>query len=188
MQSFLIVGLGNPGSEYKNTRHNIGFDVLDKFCEGKGIYFESSKYGDLAQTSIRGRKVYLLKPNTYMNLSGKAVRYHIQQNKISIENCLIITDDLSLPVGKIRIKKKGSDGGHNGLKSIQECLNTSEYPRLRFGIGNNFQKGKQVEFVLGTWNKDEVELISMGIEKSIGAIESFVTLDIEKTMTTFNAN
>jgi len=186
MLPYLIVGLGNPGLEYDDTRHNIGFEVLDSFCKTKETPFITSKFGDLATVSLKGRKVFLLKPNTFMNLSGKAVRYHQQQNNIELENILVVTDDLSLPLGKLRIKKKGSDGGHNGLKSIQEYLNTQEYPRLRFGIGNDFAKGKQVDFVLGKWKKTELEEISFGIDKAIKSIESFVLQGIEKTMSTFN--
>jgi len=188
MQSFLFVGLGNLGSEYNFTRHNIGFDVLDFWASEQEFSFQIAKYGSLGTFSFRGRKIYALKPDTYMNLSGKAVRYHQQALKIPTENILIITDDLSLPLGKIRIKKKGSAGGHNGLKSVEEYLQTQEYPRLRFGIGNDFPKGKQADFVLSRWHTSEKELVNSTLLKSVEALESLIINGVEKTMSVFNAS
>ncbi len=186
VNKFLIVGLGNIGSEYVNTRHNIGFKVLDYLANEENLEFKSVKLGSLAEFKIKGRTVFLLKPNTYMNLSGKAVNYWLEKEKISIENSLIITDDLNLPFGTIRIKKKGSDGGHNGLKNIQQVLNTTEYPRFRFGISDTFKKGQQVNYVLGEWDEDEKEKLSERLKTSSEIIKSFVLAGLNNTMNSFN--
>lgn len=186
VKKFLIVGLGNIGSEYVNTRHNIGFKVLDYLANEENLEFKSVKLGSLAEFKIKGRTVFLLKPNTYMNLSGKAVNYWLEKEKISIENSLIITDDLNLPFGTIRIKKKGSDGGHNGLKNIQQVLNTSEYPRFRFGISDTFKKGEQVNYVLGEWDEDEKEKLTERLKTSSEIIKSFVLAGLNNTMNSFN--
>lgn len=187
MSKFLIVGLGNIGSEYKNTRHNIGFDVVDYLAKEEGVTFSEGRLADVAQLKIKGKPIVLIKPTTYMNLSGKAVNYWLQQEKISIENLLVIVDELALPLGKLRINPKGSDGGHNGLKNIQETLNTTNYNRLRFGIGNEFSKGKQVDFVLGKWTDEEQQLLQERIKLAADAIKSFVFIGLERTMNSFNA-
>jgi len=186
MKKYLIVGLGNIGAEYVNTRHNIGFKVLDYIAQKESLTFESAKLGAVSEYNIKGRKLILLKPNTYMNLSGKAVKYWMEKENIPKENVFIITDDLNLPFGTIRIKAKGSDGGHNGLKNIQLTLNTSEYPRFRFGISDEFKKGQQVDYVLGEWNETEkVKLMErFVIAKEI--IESFALAGLNNTMSTFN--
>ena len=156
-KKFLIIGLGNIGAEYVNTRHNIGFKIVDYVASKQGVSFETAKLGAFAEFTIKGRKLILLKPNTYMNLSGKAVHYWMQKENIAKENILVITDDLNLAFGTIRIKGKGTDGGHNGLKNIQLILNTSQYPRFRFGISDEFKKGQHVDYVLGEWNETEKE-------------------------------
>lgn len=186
VKKFLIVGLGNIGSEYVNTRHNIGFKVLDYLAKEEKLEFQSVKLGSLAEFKIKGRTVFLLKPNTYMNLSGKAVNYWLEKEKIILENTLIITDDLNLPFGTIRIKKKGSDGGHNGLKNIQQVLNTTEYPRFRFGISDTFKKGQQVNYVLGEWDDDEREKLKERLNVSSEIIKSFVLAGLNNTMNSFN--
>lgn len=186
MKKFLIVGLGNIGAEYVNTRHNIGFKVVDFFAKQHAAEFETAKLGALAEVKIKGRTIFLLKPNTYMNLSGKAVSYWMEKEKIAKENVLVITDDLNLPFGTIRIKPKGSDGGHNGLKSIQQLLNTSEYPRFRFGISDDFKKGRQVDYVLGEWDEEEKNKLPERFEISAKAIESFALAGLGNTMTEFN--
>ncbi len=172
--SFLLVGLGNPGVEYDKTRHNIGFDVLDAFAKKYEGQFEPVKHGWLCQIRIKGKIVYLLKPNTYMNLSGKAVSYWMQQYKIKLEHVLIVLDDLAIDLSALRLRLKGSDGGHNGLKSIDMSLGTQQYARLRFGIGNNFPRGKQVDFVLGVWKKEEEVPVLEGIDKSLLLMEGFL--------------
>lgn len=186
MKKYLIVGLGNIGIEYANTRHNIGFKVLDYLSNQENVLFQSVKFGSLAEIKTKGRTVLLLKPNTYMNLSGKAVQYWLDKEKIEIENSLTITDDLNLPFGTIRIKPKGSDGGHNGLKNIQQILQTTNYPRFRFGISDDFKKGKQVDYVLGNWDADELEKLTERLQTSSEIIKSFVLAGLENTMTTFN--
>ena len=183
---YLIVGLGNIGAEYANTRHNIGFKVVDFFAKKEGITFETVKLGSLAEYKFKGRTFLLLKPNTYMNLSGKAVKYWMDKEKIPLENILIITDDLNLSYGKIRIKPKGSDGGHNGLKSIHATLNTTNYTRFRFGISDEFKKGKQVDYVLGEWNEDEKVKLPERLELTSEIIKSFGTAGLENTMTLYN--
>lgn len=186
MKKFLIVGLGNIGAEYVNTRHNIGFKIVDFLAKKEGIIFETVKLGSLAEYKYKGRTFLLLKPNTYMNLSGKAVKYWIDKENIPLENIMIITDDLNLSFGTIRIKPKGSDGGHNGLKSIQATLNTTEYTRFRFGISDEFKKGKQVDYVLGDWNETEKIALPERLELASEIIKSFGTVGLENTMTTFN--
>ncbi|MDD5152011.1 MAG: aminoacyl-tRNA hydrolase [Flavobacterium sp.] len=186
MKKFLIVGLGNIGAEYVNTRHNIGFKVVDFLAKKEGLNFETVKLGALAEYKFKGRTFLLLKPNTYMNLSGKAVKYWMDKENIPLENSMIITDDLNLPFGTIRIKPKGSDGGHNGLKSINSILNTTHYTRFRFGISDEFKKGKQVDYVLGEWNEIEKEKLPERLELASEIIKSFGTAGLENTMTTFN--
>lgn len=183
---FLIVGLGNIGSEYENTRHNIGFKILDAFAKASGIFFSANRLGDVAETKVKGKTLILLKPSTYMNLSGKAVNYWMQQENIPVENVLIITDDLALPLGTIRLKGKGSDGGHNGLKSIQEMLQTTNYARLRFGIGSEFGKGQQVNYVLGQWNEEELKTLNERIDLATQVITSFCSAGLDNTMSAFN--
>jgi len=186
MKKFLIVGLGNIGEKYSNTRHNIGFKVLDAFANQESISFETQKLGDIAVSKIKGKTLLLLKPNTYMNLSGKAVLYWLTKENIPLENVLIITDDLNLPFGSIRLKTKGSDGGHNGLKDVQDKLKTSNYNRFRFGISDTFSKGKQIDYVLGEWNSEETEKLTERLDVSIELIKSFVLSGVTVTMNTFN--
>jgi len=186
MKKFLIVGLGNIGSEYANTRHNIGFKVLDYLAHKEGISFQTVKLGEVAELKIKGRTIILLKPNTYMNLSGKAVKYWLEKENIEKENMLVITDDLNLAFGTIRIKTKGSDGGHNGLKNIQLLLNSTEYPRFRFGISDAFKKGQQVDYVLGEWTEEEKEKLKERLEISSEIIKSFALAGLNNTMNTYN--
>ena len=186
MKKFLIVGLGNIGSEYINTRHNIGFKVVDFFANQEDISFRTEKLGAITEYRIKGRTIILLKPNTYMNLSGKAVKYWMEKENIAKENVLIITDDLNLAFGTIRIKTKGSDGGHNGLKSIQQLLNTTEYPRYRFGISDEFKKGKQVDYVLGEWTDVERESLQERLKLSSEIIKSFALAGLNETMNIYN--
>ena len=185
-KKFLIVGLGNIGAEYVNTRHNIGFKIVDYVASKQDVSFETAKLGAVAEFTIKGRKLILLKPNTYMNLSGKAVHYWMQKENIAKENILVITDDLNLAFGTIRIKGKGTDGGHNGLKNIQLILNTSEYPRFRFGISDEFKKGQQVDYVLGEWNDIEKEKLSERFEVAKQIVESFALSGLNETMNSFN--
>ena len=186
MKKFLIVGLGNIGSEYANTRHNIGFKVLDYIANQEGISFQSVKLGDVAELKIKGRTLLLLKPNTYMNLSGKAVNYWMEKEKIEKEHLLVITDDLNLAFGAFRIKTKGSDGGHNGLKNIQLVLNSTEYPRFRFGISDAFKKGKQVDYVLGEWDDTEKETLKVRLELCAEIVKSFALAGLNTTMNLYN--
>ena len=186
MKKFLIVGLGNIGAEYVNTRHNIGFKIVDFLAQKEGLSFETVKLGSVAQYKFKGRTFLLLKPNTYMNLSGKAVSYWMEKQNIPIENILIITDDLNLAFGAIRIRPKGSDGGHNGLKSIHQVLNTTDYTRFRFGISDEFKKGKQVDYVLGDWDDDEKVKLPERLEMAAEIIKSFGTAGLENTMTAYN--
>ncbi len=175
MNSFLIAGLGNIGDEYEHTRHNIGFDVLDACANKWRIKFDNNKrYGSIAEHTLKGRKITLLKPSTYVNLSGKAVRYWLQEANVPIFHLLVVLDDLALPFGTLRMKGIGSDGGHNGLKSVQEILQSSNYPRLRFGIENKFPKGGQVNYVLGKWTEEEQKTLPDHIIKAVDAIESFL--------------
>lgn len=186
MKKFLIVGLGNIGSEYVNTRHNIGFKVLDYISNHENCPFQTAKLGELAELKIKGRTLLLLKPNTYMNLSGKAVKYWMEKENIDKENILVITDDLNLAFGTIRIKGKGSDGGHNGLKNIQLLLNTTEYPRFRFGISDVFKKGQQVNYVLGEWSEEEKEKLKERLEISSEIVKSFALAGLNNTMNLYN--
>ena len=186
MKKFLIVGLGNIGSEYANTRHNIGFKILDYIANQEGISFQTVKLGEVAELKIKGRTILLLKPTTYMNLSGKAVKYWLEKENIEKENMLVITDDLNLSFGTIRIKNKGSDGGHNGLKNIQLLLNSTEYPRFRFGISDAFKKGQQVNYVLGEWDTEEKEKLKERLEISSKIIKSFALAGLNNTMNEFN--
>lgn len=186
MKKFLIVGLGNIGPKYHNTRHNIGFKVLDFLAEQEDLTFETQKLGDIATYKFKGRTFILLKPSTYMNLSGKAVNYWLQKEKVPLENLLVITDDLNLPFGTLRVKTKGSDGGHNGLKDIQTQLGTITYNRFRFGISDEFSKGKQVDYVLGEWDEEEEKKLPERLKKSVEVIKSFGTAGINNTMNTFN--
>ncbi|MFI1744570.1 aminoacyl-tRNA hydrolase [Thalassobellus sediminis] len=186
MKKYLIVGLGNIGGEYANTRHNIGFKILDYFAKEEDLMFETKKLGDIVTYKLKGRTFVFLKPNTYMNLSGKAVLYWLTKEKIPLENLLVITDDLNLPFGSIRLKMKGSDGGHNGLKDIQEKLNTTKYNRFRFGISDAFSKGRQVDYVLGEWTDEENKGLNKRLEKSVALIKSFVLAGVNNTMNTFN--
>jgi PTH1 family peptidyl-tRNA hydrolase len=185
-KKFLIVGLGNIGAEYVNTRHNIGFKVVDFLAKKEGINFETVKLGALAEYKFKGRTFLLLKPNTYMNLSGKAVQYWMDKENIPLENIMVITDDLNLSFGTIRIKPKGSDGGHNGLKNINLVLNTQQYTRFRFGISDEFKKGKQVDYVLGDWDGAEKTALPERLEMASEIIKSFGTAGLENTMTSFN--
>jgi len=185
-KKYLIVGLGNSGAEYVRTRHNIGFKVVEKFAQLNDAIFETKKLGDLARFRFKGRMFLLLKPNTYMNLSGKAVKYWLEKESIPHENLLIITDDLNLPFGTLRLKIKGSAGGHNGLKDVQDKLNTSQYNRLRFGISDEFTKGKQVDYVLGNWTDEESETLKERLEHCSEFIKSFVMAGVQNAMNTFN--
>ena len=186
MKKYLIVGLGNIGAEYANTRHNIGFKILDHFATQENITFETQKLGDVAIYKLKGRTFIFLKPSTYMNLSGKAIVYWLTKENIPLENLLVITDDLNLPFGSIRLKTKGSDGGHNGLKDTQEKLNTVSYNRFRFGISDAFNKGQQVDYVLGEWTVEENNKLKERLDKSIELIKSFGLAGINTTMNTFN--
>lgn len=186
MKKFLIVGLGNIGAEYVNTRHNIGFKVVDHLARKEGLDFQTVKLGAMAEYKLKGRTIFLLKPNTYMNLSGKAVKYWMDKENIPASNILVITDDLNLAFGTIRIKPKGSDGGHNGLKSIQQTLNSSDYPRFRFGISDEFKKGKQVDYVLGEWNDEEKTKLPERLDISAEIIQSFALSGLDNTMNSFN--
>lgn len=183
---YLIAGLGNIGSEYAGTRHNIGFDIVDSLCERSGQQFSASNLGDVAEVKHKGRTLLLLKPSTYMNRSGKAVRYWLQKAKIPQENLLVVLDDLNLDFGKIRIRGKSSDGGHNGLRDIDQVLGNNQYARLRFGIGSDFSKGKQVDFVLGKWTAEEKQELDALIDKSVDAIHGFCTIGLQHTMNQFN--
>lgn len=183
---FLIVGLGNIGAEYEGTRHNIGFDIVDQWAKINETHWSSERLASLSHFKFRGKEIFAVKPTTYMNLSGKAVRYWMDQERIPLKNILVVLDDLSLDVGRIRLKGKGSSGGHNGLKSIEELLNTQDYNRLRFGIGNNFPKGRQAEFVLEKWGPSEIAAVEDGVIKSIHAIESWIIRGLAPTMTEFN--
>ena len=186
MNKYLIVGLGNIGAEYADTRHNIGFKVIETFATRHGATFSTDKFCTRAEVKIKGRTFILIKPTTYMNLSGKAVRYHVEKEKLTPEDILVICDDLALPFGTIRIKGKGSDGGHNGLKNINEMLSTQAYPRFRFGIGDAFAKGQQVDYVLGTWGEEENKTMTERLEKAADVIESFGMAGLNNTMNTFN--
>lgn len=186
MKKYLIVGLGNIGAEYVNTRHNIGFKAVDFLANEANENFETVKLGALAQVKVKNKVLLLLKPNTYMNLSGKALQFWMEKEKIAKENVLIITDDLNLPFGTIRLKAKGSDGGHNGLKSIQQVLNSAEYPRLRFGISDAFKKGQQVDYVLGEWSTEETTALNERLNVVSQAVKEFALAGLNNAMNNFN--
>jgi PTH1 family peptidyl-tRNA hydrolase len=186
MSKYLIVGLGNIGAEYVNTRHNIGFKVVDALAKEEDVSFETVKLGALAQFKYKGRQFFLLKPNTYMNLSGKALMYWMEKENINLENVLVVTDDLNLSFGTIRIKAKGSDGGHNGLKNIQLLLNSNQYPRFRFGISDEFKTGQQIDYVLGDWDEQEKKLLPERLKTAAEAIRSFGFGGLANTMNAFN--
>ncbi len=183
---YLIVGLGNIGFEYQETRHNIGFKILDAFAEASNVFFEDNRYGATAICKIKGRTLILLKPSTYMNLSGKAVRYWMQKENISLENVLVIVDDLALPFATLRLRAKGSDAGHNGLKNIQELVGSANYARLKFGISADFQQGGQIDYVLGQWTAEEEAGLKEPTETCVEMIKSFCLAGVARTMNTFN--
>jgi PTH1 family peptidyl-tRNA hydrolase len=183
---YLIAGLGNIGPEYELTRHNIGFLVLDRLADKHGIKFESNRLAFTSELKYKGKSIFLIKPTTFMNLSGKAVNYWMKDLKVSKENLLVVTDDLALPFGKLRMKGKGSNGGHNGLGNIQEVLDSDEYPRLRFGVGSDFSKGRQVDYVLSNFPPDEFKFLPEYLDKACEGILSFCTIGIERTMTNIN--
>jgi PTH1 family peptidyl-tRNA hydrolase len=188
MKKFLVVGLGNIGDKYENTRHNIGFKILDALAKNEDFVFEDAKLGAIATFKHKGRSILCLKPSTYMNLSGKAVKYWMEKEKIPLDNILVITDDINLSFGTIRLKTKGSDGGHNGLKDIQNQLQTSKYNRYRFGVGSDFGKGRQVDYVLGEWNEEENKALPERFKKSCELIRSFVFAGVQNTMNQFNGS
>ena len=185
---YLIVGLGNIGAEYAETRHNIGFNVLDALAEASNTVFTTQRYGDVAEAKYKGRTLVLLKPSTYMNLSGKAVRYWMDAGKIPPESLLVVSDDIALPFGTLRLRPKGSAGGHNGLKNISELLGTEEYARMRFGVGGDFPKGHQVEYVLGEWTDEERKALPERLKVFVDAIRSFATVGTQLTMTISTRN
>ncbi|MBK9285230.1 MAG: aminoacyl-tRNA hydrolase [Sphingobacteriaceae bacterium] len=186
MSKFLIVGLGNIGEEYAETRHNIGFKIADQIANEAKVKFNSERLADVALVKHKGKTLMLIKPTTFMNLSGKAVNYWLQEEKIKTENMLVLVDELALPFGKIRIGPKGSDGGHNGLKNIQETLNTTAYPRLRFGIANEFGKGGQVDYVLGKWGKEELKTLDERIKIAADAVKDFAFIGLQRSMNIYN--
>ena len=183
---YLIVGLGNPGTKYSNTRHNIGFQVLDFLSNDLKASFSTDRYADVAVASYRAKKIILLKPNTFMNLSGKAVSFWLKKTKVNLSNVLIVTDDISLPFGALRLKAKGSDGGHNGLKNINEHLNTTSYSRLKFGVGSNFFKGQQANYVLSPFDNVEIDNMLDLKKNAIDIIKSYISLGSERTMSIYN--
>ncbi len=183
---YLIVGLGNPGAEYADTRHNIGFKALDALASASNVVFSPGRYSDKCEIKHKGRTLILIKPMTFMNLSGKAVNYWMQEEKIPIDRILVITDDLALPFGKIRIRAKGSAGGHNGLKNIQELIGTQDYPRLRFGVGSDFSSGQQVRYVLSEWNEEESAAITERLKLVQEAVLTFSAIGLARTMNMFN--
>ncbi len=184
--NFLIAGLGNIGPEYEGTRHNIGFDVVDAFVWKYGGMFSADRLAARAEISYRGKLLTCIKPSTYMNLSGKALHYWMEKKKIPVERILVITDDIALPLSRFRLRGNGSDAGHNGLKSVFEELKTEKYPRLRFGVGNDFPRGMQVEYVLGNWREEDLPLVKKKIEKCVQVVESFVHMGLERTMNDYN--
>ncbi len=183
---YLIIGLGNIGAEYKNTRHNIGFDVIDAMAKEAKVEFETLRYAQVARMKYKGRVLVLVKPTTYMNLSGRAVKYWLQKENIAVENSLTIVDDIAIPTGAIRMKKKGGAGGHNGLTDIIQSLGSEVFPRLRFGIGDKFSRGKQVDFVLGEWSNQELEVVEPKIDMAVDVVKAFVTIGIDRAMNGFN--
>ncbi len=184
---YLIAGLGNIGEDYAGTRHNIGFVVLDALALSFGVTFAPDRYASVATAKYKGRTLVMIKPSTYMNLSGKAIRYWLNKEKLSPENMLVIVDDLALPLGQLRLRARGSDGGHNGLADIIYHLETNEFPRLRIGIGDDFARGTQVDYVLSRWTKQEEEILIPRVEKSVEAIKSFVTIGVDNTMGLINS-
>ncbi len=186
MDKFLIVGLGNPGDGYAGTRHNVGYMVLDAFAKASNIVFEDRRYGFIASTSVKGRKIFLLKPTTFINLSGNAVRYWMNKENIDIERLMVVSDDIALPVGTLRLRKKGGDGGHNGLGNIQSVIGTQDYARMRIGIGNDFTPGSQIDYVLSDFLPEEAEALAPTINTAIEAIKSFALAGIDNTMNQFN--
>jgi len=186
MKKYLVIGLGNIGDKYANTRHNIGFKILDFLAKKEGLSFETVKLGDMTTFKLKGRTIFLFKPSTYMNLSGKAVKYWLTKEKIPMENLLVVTDDLNIPFGTLRLKTKGSDGGHNGLKDIQDKLQTTKYNRFRFGISDSFNKGRQVDYVLGEWNEEEVSKLDERLNISVDLIKSYVLAGVNNTMNEYN--
>ncbi|WP_417589560.1 aminoacyl-tRNA hydrolase [Owenweeksia hongkongensis] len=186
MKKYLIAGLGNIGAEYAETRHNIGFKILDALAGASNISFKTDRYADVAYLKVKNKELVLIKPSTYMNLSGKAINYWLQHEKIPLQNLLVVVDEIALPFGAIRLKGKGSDGGHNGLKSINQILGRQDYPRLRFGIGNDYPKGGQVNYVLGEWEAQEITDLKPRIELSCGAIETFALAGLNTAMNEYN--
>ena len=187
MSKFLIVGLGNIGEEYAGTRHNAGFEIADALAADAGTLFRSDRLAAVAEFKFKGKQIVLIKPTTYMNLSGKAVNYWLQAEKIKPENMLVLVDELAFPFGQIRIHPKGSDGGHNGLKDIQTILGTQNYNRLRFGIGSTFNKGKQIDYVLGKWDEEEKKTLHERIKVATDAVKSFVFAGLPQTMNFYNS-
>ena len=186
MNKFLIVGLGNKGTEYANTRHNIGFDVVQALVSKHNGFFKTDRLAEVAEIKFKGKTLICILPSTYMNLSGRAFKYYFDREKIELNNTLTIVDDLALPLSRIRLRGSGSDAGHNGLKDIQATLATDQYPKLRFGIGNNYPKGMQIDFVLGKWTKDELPIVNQKIEKCVETIENFVFIGLQRTMNLIN--
>ncbi|MGQ8336316.1 aminoacyl-tRNA hydrolase [Sunxiuqinia sp. A32] len=183
---YLITGLGNPGKEYENTRHNIGFKILDALADASNIVFSDKRYGFVTEYKFKSRTLILLKPTTFMNLSGRAVNYWLQKEKVPFENLLVLTDDLALPFGTLRLRAKGGDAGHNGLKNIQEAFGRSDYARLRFGIGDDFRRGQQVDYVLSGWSKDEELDLPAKLDECIEIIHAFATVGVARAMNQFN--
>ena len=183
---YLIIGLGNPGEKYENSRHNIGFKVLDKLANLFNISFSTDKLAEASVLKHKGRQIVLIKPNTFMNLSGKSVNYWMKKEKVSADNILVVSDDISLPFSKMRLRSKGSDGGHNGLKDIIEVLQSTSFPRIKFGIGSEFNKGRQSDYVLGNWSDEETELLEEKMDLAVKMILSFTTIGIDRTMNDFN--
>ena len=186
MSKFLIIGLGNIGNEYEHTRHNIGFDVVQAFVLKHGGFFKTQRLAEVAEVKLRGKLFVCIKPTTYMNLSGRAFKYYYDKEKVELDNTLTIVDDLALPLEKLRLRGSGSHAGHNGLKDIQETLGTDKYPKLRFGIGNNYPKGLQVDFVLGKWSTEEIPVVKTKIEKCVETIENFAFVGLQRTMNIIN--
>ncbi len=184
--SYLIAGLGNIGSEYDGTRHNIGFDVVDMLVAKHNSHYSTERLASLSEFSYRGKPLVCIKPTTYMNLSGKAIRYWMEKKKIPVERVLVIADDIALPLSRLRLRGSGTDAGHNGLKSIFEELQTEKYPRLRYGVGNDFPRGMQVEYVLGRWNPQDLPLLKIKNEKAVQIVESFIYMGLERTMNDYN--
>lgn len=186
-ESYLVTGLGNIGPEYADTRHNIGFMVLDAWVQASNAVFETKRYGDIAVLNLKGRNVYLLKPSTYMNLSGNAVRYWLQKLPVPIENLMVICDDINLPFGTLRMRRAGSDGGHNGLKNINEMTGTQEYARIRVGVGHEFGQGGQIDYVLGTMDEEQKQMMPEICKSVISGINDWIFTGIDRAMNVFNA-